>query len=398
MGEANEERSRAMEYLSLQIDKYPRDLLQRLMCSSNTQQSQYAEPSEEEESDELELNLGLSLGGRFGVDKSSKKKLIRSSSIAGTMPFVRDDNDPTTPAQVSCPASLMRTSSLPTETEEEWRKRKELQTLRRLEAKRRRSEKQRNSNPSKAEKEGVSLEEERRELEGGPNLRDKQQQPYDGASRVNRTVGLPFVLPSWAAAAAARQASVGGGVDALEKLKAEILGSLQGFGGQPTSQGSMESQGGSSSGMSELESKPLQGSSNCGEARSPASNHLLQERSNQDTVGSSGTGTAEDASRASRADVESKCKKPNSSEKSGRETRTNAMEDMPCVFTKGDGPNGRKVEGILYRYGKGEEVRIMCVCHGSFLSPAEFVKHAGGSDVTHPLRHIVVNPAATSFL
>jgi hypothetical protein len=93
------------------------------------------------------------------------------------------------------------------------------------------------------------------------------------------------------------------------------------------------------------------------------------------------------------------CKKPNPSGNKERETRMmNAMEDMPCVFTKGDGPNGRKIEGILYRYGKGEEVRIMCVCHGTFLSPAEFVKHAGGGDVTHPLRHIVVNPAATSFL
>lgn len=74
------------------------------------------------------------------------------------------------------------------------------------------------------------------------------------------------------------------------------------------------------------------------------------------------------------------------------------VEDMPCVFAKGDGPNGRKVDGILYRYGKGEEVRIMCICHGEFHTPAEFVKHAGGSDVTHPLRHIVVNPCSTSML
>lgn len=66
--------------------------------------------------------------------------------------------------------------------------------------------------------------------------------------------------------------------------------------------------------------------------------------------------------------------------------------DMPCVSTKGDGPNGRRIEGFLYRYRKDEEVRIVCVCHGSFLTPAEFVKHAGGGDVAHPLRHIVVNP------
>lgn len=74
----------------------------------------------------------------------------------------------------------------------------------------------------------------------------------------------------------------------------------------------------------------------------------------------------------------------------------NMLEDMPCVSTTGDGPNGKKIDGFLYRYRKGEQVKIVCVCHGSFLSPAEFVKHAGGSDVAHPLKHIVVNP--TPFL
>lgn len=71
----------------------------------------------------------------------------------------------------------------------------------------------------------------------------------------------------------------------------------------------------------------------------------------------------------------------------------NMIEDMPCVSTTGNGPNGKKIDGFLYRYRKGEDVRIVCVCHGSFLSPAEFVKHAGGGDVAHPLKHIVVNPS-----
>lgn len=66
---------------------------------------------------------------------------------------------------------------------------------------------------------------------------------------------------------------------------------------------------------------------------------------------------------------------------------------MPCVSTMGKGPNGKKIEGFLYRYQKGEEVKIMCVCHGNFLSPAEFVKHAGGGDVANPLKQIVVNPS-----
>lgn len=79
----------------------------------------------------------------------------------------------------------------------------------------------------------------------------------------------------------------------------------------------------------------------------------------------------------------------------GRKNSIGLSEEMPCVFTQGDGPNGRVVEGILYKYGKGEQVKIMCVCHGSFLSPAEFVKHAGGTDFVHPLKHIVVKPSSS---
>ncbi|XP_062162612.1 ninja-family protein AFP3 [Alnus glutinosa] len=380
MGEANEARSKAMENLSPRIDKYPRDLLQRFVCSS-TQESEHATPSEV--SEEIELNLGLSLGGRFGVDRSAKK-LIRSSSVAGTIPVVRDDESLT--QRPMSYTTLTRTSSLPTETEAAWRKRKELQTLRRMVAKRRRCEKQRSS---KAEK-----EEERKEIQGpaGLNLRDKQQ--FAVADRFVSMVVPPLGMPTLAAAE--RQAVLGGVVEAVAKGKSSFLG-LQGF-GRPSSQGSAESQGGSSTVMSESESKPLQGSGCYGEARSPASDHSLQERINQEASVSSGTKNSENPCRTSRAEMENLSKKPDHAENRGKEIGMNAMEDMPCVFTKGDGPSGRRIEGILYRYGKGEQVRIMCVCHGSFHSPAEFVKHAGGGDVAHPLKHIVVNPSSTSFL
>ncbi|KAJ6689902.1 hypothetical protein OIU85_006218 [Salix viminalis] len=345
MGEANENRnrssssrsSRAMESLSLDINRYPRDPFQRFM-SSDAQQHQTA-TSEGEETEEIELNLGLSLGGRFGVDKSSKK-LTRSSSIAGSIPLLRDHDALSTP-----PASyplLTRASSLPTETEEEWRKRKEMQSLRRMEAKRRRSEKQKN-------------------LRGELNLEEV---------KLNKGNWVP----TWAS----KQSGV---VNRCNNLAGQQ---------QQASQGSAESLGGSSSGLSEMGSKPVQGSSGGGEARSP------QERGSQEDLSSSGTKKNENECRASRTEIESFFKKLDSAENTGREIGTNAMEDMPCVFTKGDGPDGRSVDGILYKYGKGEEVRIMCVCHGSFLSPAEFVKHAGGSDVDHPLRHIVVNPSGPS--
>lgn len=356
MGETNENRnrsssssrsSRVMESLSLDINRYPRDLLQRFM-SSDAQQYQTT-TSDGEETEEIELNLGLSLGGRFGVDKSSKK-LTRSSSIAGSIPLLRDYDALTTP-----PASyplLMRTSSLPTETEEEWRKRKEMQSLRRMEAKRRRSEKQRNLRGE------LSLEE----------------------VKLNKGNWVP----TWAS----KQSGVVNRGNNLAGQQQQ----------QQASQGSVESQGGSSSGLSEMVSKPVQGSSSGGEARSPTSNQSLQERGSQEDLDSSGTKKNENACRASSTEMENFSKKLDSAENIGREIGTNAMEDMPCVFTKGDGPNGRRVDGILYKYGKGEEVRIMCVCHGSFLSPAEFVKHAGGSDVNHPLRHIVINSSGPSFV
>lgn len=68
------------------------------------------------------------------------------------------------------------------------------------------------------------------------------------------------------------------------------------------------------------------------------------------------------------------------------------MKQMPSVTTTGDGPNGRRIEGFLYRYTKGEII-IVCVCHGCFLSPGEFVKHAGGKDVANPMKLINVVPS-----
>ncbi|PSS28946.1 Ninja-family protein [Actinidia chinensis var. chinensis] len=351
MGDANEGKRSipGMEKLSLETNRFPRDLLQRFMASNN--QSQFTSMCKEgEEIEEIELNLGLSLGGRFGVDKSEKKKLMRSSSIAGSIPIVRDDFDAATVLPVSVPA-LMRTSSLPAEMAEEWRKRKELQTLRRMEAKRRRSEKQRSL---RSEKEGGGG--------GGGRLRREIEQ-YVGAA-------------NWFGLAAAGGGDVG-----------------QGF---VQRSGSVESQGGSPSGLSESDGKPVQGSSSSGEA-SLSSIRSLQERSNQEAMGSSGTKGRKNTNK-SVTDTESPPKKPEVLERRGRQTGSNSVDNMPCVFTQGDGPNGRRIDGILYKYGKGEEVRIMCVCHGNFLSPAEFVKHAGGTNVAHPLKHIVVNPSAGRFL
>ncbi|KAJ4846591.1 hypothetical protein Tsubulata_024714 [Turnera subulata] len=72
---------------------------------------------------------------------------------------------------------------------------------------------------------------------------------------------------------------------------------------------------------------------------------------------------------------------------------TPSIPYMLCVSTTGNGPNGKTINGFLYRYSKAE-VSIICVCHGTSFSPAEFVQHAGGTDVSNPLRHITVIPSA----
>ncbi|KAF8021394.1 hypothetical protein BT93_G1741 [Corymbia citriodora subsp. variegata] len=389
------------------MDKCSRDLLQKFMCSSSSaHRPEYRTPNEETE--ELELNLGLSLGGKFGVDKSSSK-LFRSSSIAGAMTLLGDEDNLTTSPSVPYP-SLMRTSSLPTETEEEWRKRKEMQTLRRMEAKRRRLERQRSL---KTERE-AGCDEEKPEIEGklGLNSRDKHQvlvanavchvreiksyindgilQRHENAMRGCNSKVPPFGLAGWAEAA--KQALIGAGVEVGVKGKCGASGGC-GSGGSVVAVPGVEAQGKISLERSESDIKCalIQGSSSCRDDNGSIVNQHLKEPNNKlvrtlsSKVGDNLNNTL------IRAETQSPSEKSNSVDNVGKEFVANATVDMPWVFTRGDGPDGKRIEGILYKYGKGEEVRIVCVCHGNFLSPAEFVKHAGGGDVANPRRHIFIS-------
>ncbi|WMV15076.1 hypothetical protein MTR67_008461 [Solanum verrucosum] len=78
------------------------------------------------------------------------------------------------------------------------------------------------------------------------------------------------------------------------------------------------------------------------------------------------------------------------SAKEVREKLRKFLYNMPCVFY--DGPNGKKTKGyFLYSFMKREDLKIVCACHASFLTPAEFVKHGGGGDnVENPLKHISI--------
>lgn len=440
---------REFETLSLDMSKYPRggggDLLHTFLSSSdpttdhhflrrhNHNQQGFGggiSISERllEEEQELELNLGLSLGGRFGVDKD-RKGLVRSSSIAGTMPLIRDEDTlggavTTAPPQADRITSLARTTSLPTETEEEWRRRKEIQTLRRMEAKRRRSEKQKvlkdctvnvgedhrgagvgvvspvGATATAAGESGISLnfrgklEREQQHMLGLPNnFNNPNHLPSTTISTTSSMVDLGLA-GQWSVAAGGGggkeiDPAGGGGIKAQRGFFSSLHGLLARQQHQQPQQGSdpasgVESQGGCGSSAaadtSNPESRTHQGGSH---AKIPARTQSLplEQGSSQETSPSSASRTSQ------------RQQPPENNNNQHKRKESGGVEDMPCVFTIGDGPNGRKVEGILYKYGKGEEVRIMCVCHGSFFSPAEFVKHAGGRDVDHPLRHIVVNPS-----
>ncbi|XP_062090860.1 ninja-family protein mc410 [Humulus lupulus] len=49
--------------------------------------------------------------------------------------------------------------------------------------------------------------------------------------------------------------------------------------------------------------------------------------------------------------------------------------NLPWVSTTAPGPNGRTISGVTYKYN-ANQVRIVCACHGSHMSPDEFVRHA----------------------
>lgn len=64
---------------------------------------------------------------------------------------------------------------------------------------------------------------------------------------------------------------------------------------------------------------------------------------------------------------------------------------LPWVSTTGPGPNGRTISGVTYRYSPSQ-IRIVCACHSSHMSPEEFVRHASSE---HP--NSESSPALTTF-
>lgn len=99
-----------------------RDLLRRFSGGFSAEEATCGD------SDDIEL--GLSLGGCFTSPDTEKSRLTRSSSI----PAMLQSDIPTV-------VPLVRSCSMPSEAEEEIRRRREMQSVKRMEAKRKRKEK-----------------------------------------------------------------------------------------------------------------------------------------------------------------------------------------------------------------------------------------------------------------
>ncbi|RZC58490.1 hypothetical protein C5167_005793 [Papaver somniferum] len=365
MGERNNENSADID------NEYPKDLLQIFMAGNHFP-TEFAAKTEETDDEEIELNL--SLGGCFGVNPSEKKRLMRSSSISvsGLSNLFKDEEEGN---NSSSAASLIRTCSLPVvvATEEERRKRKELQSLRRLEAKRKRSEKQRNCTRVNNNNNKDSQQEKMQQQQQDNN------KLKNGLFSSSSSMPISFRGPNWGSNPALGRSIDINGVPPLPPSPVSV---------------SMNSQASSSSGGSdEIHGRPVPGLKSSFETRSPMNSQSYQEGIEQKPI-IPPPPTAPSEKQRTGTDVKMESPSyspPKATETGSREMGMKMMEEMPCVSTTGNGPNGKRIEGFLYKYRKGEEVRIVCVCHGSFLTPAEFVKHAGGIDVTHPLRHITVS-------
>ncbi|KAG0460201.1 hypothetical protein HPP92_023329 [Vanilla planifolia] len=130
--------------------------------------------------DSEDIELGLTLGGCFGSHRREINGLVRFASIPAVLPRDLVTMEP-----------LARTCSLPSETEEELMRRKELQILKRMEAKRKREEKElkRTSERFEANLESWPVEKKRRmELENGTSWMSASN---GSAKEVLYNSGLP---------------------------------------------------------------------------------------------------------------------------------------------------------------------------------------------------------------
>lgn len=72
-------------------------------------------------------------------------------------------------------------------------------------------------------------------------------------------------------------------------------------------------------------------------------------------------------------------------------TGSQSIASLPRVITRGSGPHAKTIHGVMY-ITKEKQARLICICHGKHMSPLEFVRHSGSTDISNPERSIVLEP------
>ncbi|KAM1122252.1 hypothetical protein ACFX13_003879 [Malus domestica] len=395
--------------------------------------------------EEVELDLGLSIGGSFRKPENSK--LAKGFDVDP-----RKTEHQIQPSQPNAPSPSPFESSEPESALLDPHTKREMQALRRQEAKRKREQKKGRGQNEPQVEEHPAVKKERTETNvnvnvnlnlsnGQTELRCPVQQPgqypYPPVQFVPYMNGFsyPCVMPCWAPSGgggfrpfqahkdtgkkkngceteqnsgSGKTAPVNGG---LGKKPASVNVSPMCSSSTVSDHQSAASQdgmlGGGSSESKSHSSQSIQ------ENTEPVSNSLEsnsegnEQKLNPKTEPKSETAEASPTPKpispkqeysppipplkeVTKTDPIAKPPKPQIS-KNG--SSTVSLPQMPYVSTTGTGPNGKTVHGFLYRY-TNSEITIVCVCHGTTFSPSEFVQHAGGTDVSQPLRHITVIPSA----
>ncbi|XP_015572092.1 ninja-family protein AFP3 isoform X2 [Ricinus communis] len=316
------------KHLAMQKKEHPKDLLRKF---APTQLS----INQEKKNDKPDINLGLSLSlGGIYCENSNEKTLSRSSSSIGMMTLKKDgdakERDSLFPRSF---LSLSRSYSVPTEAEQEQRK-ATLMALART-----RIESTENFMWDRAQNGGTYEQEKSLAKEPRPSS--------------------PSQVAAWAAASAAKSPAL---CRALVQIKR---------------QASMYS------------SRRLEGQEGLAAGNGANHSQLLLTQKDTESKLMVGANANERLVKAAETKIKNPSKRAKLLKNGFQDRGMDVMKQMPSVTTTGNGPYGRKIEGILYKYSKSQ-VTIVCVCHGSFLSPAEFVRHAGGNNVANPMKHITV--------
>ncbi|KAL5562150.1 hypothetical protein UlMin_031897 [Ulmus minor] len=395
--------------------------------------------------DELELDLRLSIGGSFRNSPETRRPSMEFDSKTNGFDLDLKETQTTTSRSSSSPAGP--SGELESPILDPLTKR-EIQALRRQEAKRKQQQKRsrgRNSLPLPDQTSDSPAEEQRERkrekkngdgseinagnnvnsnsINGGPSVQfpiPAMQYPYPQPLQFVNGFSYPCVMPYWTPAYPGGERNVfqpvairgfrpfvahrsfgfnlpngfdsrQNGADDSETIKATSNSSP--MCSSSTVSFSQDGDGSSETGSHSSHSLP-NGNRNHPEAQSSFSHPSDSPPDNDHVVPSNDQSVPieKPISKPETATPKMEVRKPPKPQGQNQNSTPKSTE-MPCVSTTGDGPNGRTVTGFLHRYTK-TEVSIVCVCHGSTFSPAEFVQHAGGTDISRPLRHITMIPSS----